>query len=296
MSFRHAVAFATVLVMSSAAAQQAAAPKATPASAASAAKPRVPGGAQESNPTSAASASQRPVAPGADQPGGKIQAEPGAQQPSGPVAPQAPTAPTDGSQAAAKPGDATAGQAKAAVCGACHGMDGNSTDPQYPRLAGQTESYIARQLVNFKSGIRQNPIMMGMAAPLTPQDMHDLGAYFATKQSLPGVADQALVERGAQLYHEGDPTKGVPACMACHGPDGRGNPGAIYPQLAGQHANYVQATLKAWHDGATWGTDAHAKIMPSIAQKLDEKDIAALSSFIEGLHTNEPTSAAPAPN
>lgn len=291
MSFRHAVAFATVLVMSSAAAQQAAAPKAAPA--ASAAK--APVGAQEAAPASAASASQRPVSPGADQPGGQAAAEPGAQA-GGPVAAQAPTAPTDAAHAAAKPGDATAGQAKAAVCGACHGMDGNSTDPQYPRLAGQVESYTARQLTNFKAGTRQNPIMMGMAAPLTAQDMHDIGAYFATKQSLPGVADQALVERGAQLYHEGDTAKGVPACMACHGPDGHGNPGAIYPQLAGQHANYVQATLKAWHDGTTWGTDAHAKIMPSIAQKLDEKDIAALASFIEGLHTNEPTSAAPVAN
>ena len=271
MSFRHAVAFATVLVMSSAAAQQATEPKAAPA--ASAAK--APAGAKEAAPASAASASATAA---------------------GPVAAQAPAAPTDAAHAATKPGDATAGQAKAAACGACHGMDGNSTDPQYPRLAGQVESYTARQLTNFKAGIRQNPIMMGMSAPLSPQDMHDIGAYFATKQSLPGVADQALVERGAQLYHEGDTTKGVPACMACHGPDGHGNPGAMYPQLAGQHANYVQATLKAWHDGATWGTDAHAKIMPSIAQKLDEKDIAALASFIEGLHTNEPTSAAPVAN
>ncbi|WP_250634147.1 c-type cytochrome [Pinirhizobacter soli] len=272
MSFRHAVAFATVLVMSSAAAQQATEPKAAPA--ASAAK--APAGAQEAAPASATSASATA---------------------GGPVAAQAPAAPADAAHAvAAKAGDATAGQAKAAVCGACHGMDGNSTDPQYPRLAGQVESYTARQLTNFKGGTRQNPIMMGMAAPLTAQDMHDIGAYFATKQSLPGVADQALVERGAQLYHEGDTTKGVPACMACHGPDGHGNPGAVYPQLAGQHANYVQATLKAWHDGSTWGTDAHAKIMPSIAQKLDEKDIAALASFIEGLHTNEPTSAAPVAN
>jgi len=193
-------------------------------------------------------------------------------------------------------GDAKAGESKAAVCGACHGMDGNPTDKQYPKLAGQNEAYIARQISLFKSQKRQNPIMMGFAATQSDQDMHDIGAYFASKSSLPGVADQALVERGAQLYHEGDTTKGVPACMACHGPDGHGNPGAVYPQLAGQHANYVQATLKAWHDGTTWGTDAHAKIMPSIAQKLDEKDIAALASFIEGLHTNEPTSAAPVAN
>ncbi|RDI98602.1 cytochrome c4 [Dyella solisilvae] len=196
--------------------------------------------------------------------------------------------------AAVKPGDATAGAGKAAVCGACHGMDGNSTDPQYPKLAGQHESYIARQLTNFKGSKRQNPIMLGMASPLSEQDMHDIGAFFATKSSLPGVADQALVERGQQLYREGDATKGVPACMACHSIDGRGNPGAVYPQLAGQHAQYVEATLKSWRDGTTWGDDAHAQIMPPIAKKLDDKDIAALASYVEGLHAADGSSGAAA--
>jgi cytochrome c553 len=187
-------------------------------------------------------------------------------------------------EAAVKPGDATAGQAKAAACGACHGMDGNSTDPQYPKLAGQSEQYIVHQLENFKSGKRQNPIMLGMATPLSEQDMHDIGAYFASKTALPGVADQALVEHGQQLFREGDVKRGIPACMACHSIDGRGNPGAMYPQLESQHAQYVQATLKAWHDGTSWGTDAHSQIMPAIAQKLSTDDIAALASYIEGLH------------
>ena len=197
-------------------------------------------------------------------------------------------------EAAAKPGDATAGQAKAAACGACHGMDGNSTDPQYPKLAGQSEQYIVHQLENFKSGKRQNPIMLGMATPLSEQDMHDIGAYFASKSALPGVADQALVERGEQLYRQGDTSKGVPACMACHSIDGRGNPGALYPQLTSQHAQYIEATLKAWHDGTTWGDDAHSQIMPSIARKLDEKDIAAVASYIEGLHAADGASGASA--
>ena len=196
--------------------------------------------------------------------------------------------------AAAKPGDATAGQAKAAVCGACHGMDGNSADAQYPKLAGQSEQYIVRQLTDFKSGKRQNPIMMGMAAPLSTQDMHDVGAYFASKTALPGVADQALVEHGQTLFRQGDATRGIPACMACHSIDGRGNPGALYPQLTSQHAQYIQATLKAMHDGTSWGDDAHAKIMPSIAQKLDEKDIAALASYVEGLHAADGAAAKPA--
>jgi cytochrome c553 len=197
----------------------------------------------------------------------------------------APAAAVAETAAAVKPGDATAGQAKAAVCGACHGMDGNSSDAQYPKLAGQSEQYIVRQLTDFKAGKRQNPIMMGMAAPLSTQDMHDLGAYFASKTPLPGVADQALVEHGEALFRQGDATRGIPACMACHSIDGRGNPGAKYPQLTSQHAQYVQATLKSWHDGTTWGDDAQSQIMPAIAKKLEPADIAALSSYIEGLHS-----------
>jgi cytochrome c553 len=186
---------------------------------------------------------------------------------------------------AAKPGSVTAGQAKAAVCGACHGLDGNSSDPQYPKLAGQSEQYIVHQLNNFKSGKRQNPIMMGMATPLSEQDMHDIGAYFASKTPLPGVADKALVKYGQMLFREGDPARNIPACMACHLIDGRGNPGAMYPQLTSQHAPYIQATLKAWHDGTTWGSNTHAQIMPAIAKKLNSDDIAALASYIEGLHS-----------
>jgi cytochrome c553 len=201
-------------------------------------------------------------------------------------------APASVADVAVKPGDAAAGQAKAAVCGACHGMDGNSADAQYPKLAGQSEQYIVRQLTDFKSGQRQNPIMLGMATPLSVQDMHDLGAYFASQKSRPGVADQALVEQGETLFRQGDSTRGIPACMACHSIDGRGNPGAMYPQLAGQHAQYIEATLKAWHDGTSWGTDAHSQIMPTIAAKLDAKDIAALASYIDGLHAAEGEPAA----
>lgn len=199
--------------------------------------------------------------------------------------------------AAVKPGDASAGAGKAAACGACHGMDGNSSDAQYPKLAGQHEAYIARQLTSFKAGKRQNPIMLGMATPLSEQDMHDIGAYFASQTVRPGVADDAVVKQGETLYREGDPTRGIPACMACHLIDGRGNPGAIYPQLAGQHSQYVEATLKSWHDGTVWGTDAHAQIMPAIAKKLDAKDITALASYIEGLHPADTgdTAAASAP-
>ncbi|HVT31527.1 MAG TPA: c-type cytochrome [Rhodanobacteraceae bacterium] len=182
-------------------------------------------------------------------------------------------------------GDAKAGEGKAAACGACHGMDGNSSDKQYPKLAGQNEAYIARQIKLFQSQKRQNAIMMGFAATLGEQDMHDIGAYFASKSSLPGVADEKLLERGQALYRGGDGALGVPACMACHGPDGRGMAGAGYPQLAGQWADYVQAKLKDWKSGTTWGDDANAKIMPEIARRLGDADIAALASYVEGLHT-----------
>jgi len=266
MKFRHAAAAITALLVMNAAAAQTAAPAksaSTPAPAAAEAKP-------------GANAATDPATPGM----------PKAETPTAPAGAEA--------TAALKPGDATAGQGKAAVCGACHGMDGNSTDPQYPRLAGQSEQYIAAQLAEFKSGKRMNPIMMGFAQPLSEQDMHDIGAYFATKTSLPGVADQALVEQGETLYRQGDIDRGIPACMACHGPDGRGNPGAHYPQLTSQHAKYVEARLKSWHDNGPNTDTAQTKIMAGIAQKLDEKDIAAVASYLEGLHTNEPAAAAPA--
>jgi cytochrome c553 len=266
MTFRHAAAAITALLVMNAAAAQTATP-AKPATA----------------PAAASSA-----------------ARPGANPAAGPATPgmpatATPAAPSAGEgTAAVKPGDATAGLGKAAVCGACHGMDGNSTDPQNPRLAGQSEQYIAAQLADFKSGKRMNPIMMGFAQPLSAQDMHDIGAYYAGKASLPGVADQALVEQGQAIYRQGDLDRGIPACMACHGPDGRGNPGARYPQLTSQHSKYIEARLKGWHDGGTPNDDAHTKIMVGIAEKLDEKDIAAVASYIEGLHTNEPTAATPA--
>jgi cytochrome c553 len=115
--------------------------------------------------------------------------------------------------------------------------------------------------------------------------MHDIGAYFATKVSAPGVTDEKLLERGQALYRGGDTKLGVPACMACHGPDGRGMAGTGFPQLGGQWADYVSAKLKDWKGGTTWGDDAKAKVMPTIAQSLSEADIAAVSSYIEGLHT-----------
>lgn len=201
------------------------------------------------------------------------------------AAPSAAPAETVADTGPAKPGDAAAGETKAAVCGACHGMDGNSADPQYPKLAGQNELYIARHLQLYKSGERQNPIMAGFAAPLSAQDMRDLGAFYAAKAAMPGTGDEALKARGEMLYRGGNRDSGTPACMACHGPSGRGNPGAAYPSLGGQHADYVKAQLIAFRDGTVYGTDDNANaIMAGVASYLSDEDIEALSSYIEGLH------------
>lgn len=192
-------------------------------------------------------------------------------------------------------GDAKAGESKSAVCAACHGMDGNASDKQYPKLAGQNEAYIARQLALFKHMHRQNPIMLGFSTTLSAQDMHDLGAFYATKSVSPGVADEALLERGQALYRGGDAKLGVPACMACHGPDGAGMAGAGYPHLGGQWTDYVAAKLTEWKNGTTWGSDPNARIMPEIARKLSDTDIAAVASYVEGLHKAQPGTRAAAP-
>jgi cytochrome c553 len=196
-------------------------------------------------------------------------------------------------QAADKPivGDATAGAAKAATCGACHGADGNPAMSQYPKLAGQGEAYVARQVDLMKSGKRQNAVMMGFITSLSAQDMHDIGAFYAGKTSLPGVADTKLVDRGQALYRGGSADSRTPACMACHGPDGRGNPGAVYPQLGGQYADYTTAKLKAFRDGQPFADDEHGKIMTAVAKPLTDADIAALASYIEGLHAAAPKTA-----
>jgi len=186
---------------------------------------------------------------------------------------------------AAKPGDAAAGEAKAAVCGACHGLDGNSADPLNPKLAGQNERYIARQLKLFKSGQRQSPVMQPLAAALSPQDMRDLGAFFATKSIMPGTGDEAFKDAGQGLFRGGSLEAGVPACMACHGPAGRGNPGAAYPSIGGQHADYTKARLLAFREGLVLGSGDDANsVMAAVSANLSDDDIEALASYVEGLH------------
>ena len=193
-------------------------------------------------------------------------------------------------------GDPLAGAGKAAACAACHGLDGNSADPQYPKLAGQNERYIARQLSLYKNGGRDNAIMLGFASTLSGQDMRDIGAYFATQKVVAGVADDSLITEGPyadrkyyqvgeQIFRFGKSDGSVPACSACHGPAGSGNPGSAWPALGGQHAGYTAAVLTAFRDGKVWGKDENANaIMAGVAGSLSDVEIQALASYIEGLH------------
>ena len=180
-------------------------------------------------------------------------------------------------------GDATAGQAKSMVCGACHNPDGNSLVPNFPKLAGQGQRYLEKQLQDIKSGKRVVLEMTGMLAPFNDQDLADMAAYFASQEGSVGAADPQLVERGRALFNGGDLARGMPACTGCHSPDGAGLALAGFPHLSGQHAQYLAKQLTDFREGNRTN-DGDAMTMRSIAAKLSNKDIEALSSYIQGLH------------
>jgi cytochrome c553 len=182
---------------------------------------------------------------------------------------------------AAGAGDAALGAQKAAVCGACHGMAGTSVNPEWPSLAGQHESYIVAQLQQFKQGTRVNPLMTPMAALLSEADMRDLGAHFAQQTPAGLEADPSNWKAGEKLYRGGDATRGIPACIACHGPQGKGNAPASYPALRAQHAVYAYGQLLAFADGRR--TTAGNDIMKVIADKLTDEEMRALVSYTQGL-------------
>lgn len=179
-------------------------------------------------------------------------------------------------------GDANAGKQKAAVCSACHGADGNSSNPEWPSLAGLGERYIVQQLQLFKDDKRQNPLMSPQAKPLSEQDMQDLGAYFASQAMKPGGADPELVEVAEPIWRGGIPARNIPACAACHGPAGEGNAPAAYPRLGGQQAVYMANALHAYKSGER-DTDP-ASIMRDIAGKLSDEEIRAIASYASGLY------------
>lgn len=180
-------------------------------------------------------------------------------------------------------GSAEAGAGKAAVCGACHGPGGNSSNPEWPKLAGQHAPYVYNQLKGFKSGERKNPVMTAQAAPLSDQDMKDLAAFFAAQKPQPGVASPDAVSAAQSLYRVGDAARGLPACGACHGPEGAGNAAAGYPRIGGQHAQYGALALRGLRADAGIAAPANRATMAAVAAKLTDAEIEALASYVNGL-------------
>lgn len=184
--------------------------------------------------------------------------------------------------ASAQAGDAAAGKKIAGACAACHGADGNSPAPSFPKIAGLGEKYLLKQLQEFKSGTRANAIMAGQVAALNNKQMADLAAYFAGKKISVGYAAKDKVALGEKTYRAGNKATGVPACMACHSMDGSGMSAAGFPALGGQHADYIKAQLVQFQEGKR-ANDASA-VMRDIAARMSNKEIDAVSSYIQGLH------------
>lgn len=186
-----------------------------------------------------------------------------------------------GANAASAAGSAEAGQTKAVVCAACHGVDGNSVNPEWPSLAGQNPAYLERTLHAFKSGERSNVLMTAQAAALSDQDIQDVAAYFAASKPRPGTATAQDASAGERLFRGGNKETSVAACLSCHGPDGAGNAPAGYPAIAGQHAPYVAAQLRAYRAGQR-SSDLN-QMMRNTAAQLTDAEIDAVASYVQGL-------------
>ena len=179
-------------------------------------------------------------------------------------------------------GDVAAGKEKSALCAACHGTDGNSVNPVWPKLAGQHSEYILKQLKDFKAGKRNNIQMNPLVATLSEEDMQDLAAYFSSQKTKIGYASAESLEMGEKIYRAGDASKGLAACMSCHGPTGAGNPAASYPSLSGQHAEYTKIQLLAFRDNKR--TNDTNKAMQIVSEKMTTDEIDAVVNYIQGLH------------
>ncbi len=178
-------------------------------------------------------------------------------------------------------GDAEAGKNKSATCAGCHGPDGNSFNPIWPKLAGQHPQYLAKQLHNFKVGERKDAIMGGMAMPLSDQDIEDLAAYFSSQAVNKAQPNADKAAKGEQLYRGGNTASKVAACTGCHGPNGNGNPTANFPSLKGQHAAYVAKQLRDFKAGNR-GNDMNS-MMRDIAANMSEEEIDNVAEFVSGL-------------
>jgi cytochrome c553 len=179
-------------------------------------------------------------------------------------------------------GSADEGQGKSTPCVACHGVNGNSSNPDWPNLASQHPQYVEKQLQAFKGGERQDPLMSPMAATLSEDDMADLAAYYSKQTATAQLeADPSKISQGQRLYRGGDANKGVAACIACHGPTGDGNPTALYPAISGQHAAYVAKQLRAYREG-TRKTDAN-QMMRNVAHSMSDEQIDAVAAYVQGM-------------
>ena len=189
-------------------------------------------------------------------------------------------------------GDAEAGQAKSATCMGCHGLAGNSTIPNFPKLAGQGEAYIVKQLQYFKSGERKNAMMAGVALSLSDQDMEDIAAYYSIQTISENSAQgsEKMIELGRKIYVGGKMDTQTTACIACHGPKGKGIPTAGFPSVAVQHADYTSSQLKAFRQYSinqqtdSDGVERVNEMMNNVAMGLTNEEIDALSQYIAGLH------------
>jgi cytochrome c553 len=219
-----------------------------------------------------------------------VDSAPGAAAPAAPdAAPSATGATASGPLDPFAHGSVQNGSTKTAVCSSCHGPNGNSANAQWPRLAGQSAVYIASQLRLFKSGVRNNPIMKPLAGTLSDQDIADVAVYYEA-QTVSGLeADPSYWKAGSDLYRRGDKARNIPACIACHGPAGRGNLAAGYPALRAQESEYVKSQLEAYASGARYtGTnvateDPNSVMMSTIAKRLTADDVRDLASYVQGM-------------
>jgi cytochrome c553 len=189
-------------------------------------------------------------------------------------------------------GSIEAGTPKAAVCTACHGLNGNSTNPEWPNLAGQNAAYIREQLAMFKAKKRNNPVMFPIVEPMSEQDFADVAAYFAAQTPTGLLADPSYWKAGETLYKAGDVARGIPACSSCHGPSGMGNPASGYPAVRAQHSVYTVKQLQDYltqnryrdpADAATVHTTRNSGMMTTIASRLSPEDIRNVASYLQGL-------------
>jgi cytochrome c553 len=190
-------------------------------------------------------------------------------------------------------GDAAAGKDKTLVCSACHGADGNSLVPTFPKLAGQNERYLIKQMHDIKSGARPVPTMAGQLDAMSDEDIANIAAYYASQAGSGGQTDPAKVELGAAVYRGGVSATGVAACAACHGAAGGGNAPAGFPSLAGQQTDYIADQLRRFRTGAEntleqnpggRTNDGDARMMRDVAYRMTDNEIDAVASFIAGLH------------